>query len=137
MDKLPAPELTVYYDGSCPLCRREIAFYRRRAPAGAIEWIDVSTPAELGDGLNCSTAMARFHVREANGRLRSGGIAFATLWRHIPGWRWLGRLGTMPPLSWLLEAGYRAFLPLRPRLQRLIRGRETAPTGQNASTPGD
>ncbi len=120
MDKTPAPELTVYYDGSCPLCRREIGFCRRRAKAGTIEWVDVSAPAELGDGLSCSTAMARFHVRETSGRLHSGGIAFATLWRHIPGWRWLGYVGTLPPLSWLLEVGYRAFLPFRPRLQRLI-----------------
>ncbi|HRQ56788.1 MAG TPA: DUF393 domain-containing protein [Azoarcus taiwanensis] len=137
MDKIPAPELTVYYDGSCPLCRREIGFYRRRAPAGAIEWIDVSASTELGDGLNCSAAMARFHVRGANGQLRSGGIAFATLWRHIPGWRWLGHLGSQPPLSWLLEAAYRAFLPLRPRLQRVISDREMPPPRHNASTPGD
>ena len=131
MDKTPAPQLTVYYDGSCPLCRREIGFYRRRATADAIEWVDVSTPADLGDGLNCTTAMARFHVREAGGRLHGGGIAFAILWRHIPGWRWLGRVGSVPPLSWLLELGYRAFLPVRPTLQRLMR------RGQSASDPQD
>jgi predicted DCC family thiol-disulfide oxidoreductase YuxK len=124
MDKKPAPPLTVYYDGSCPLCRREIGFYRRRVPDDAIEWIDVSAPVELGEGLSCTTAMARFHVREANGRLHSGGIAFATLWRHVPGWRWLGRIGSRRPLSWLLELGYRVFLPLRPKLQRLVRRRE-------------
>ncbi len=26
-----------------------------------------------------------------------------------------------PPMSWVLELAYRAFLPLRPRLQRLVR----------------
>lgn len=120
------PGLSVYYDGSCPLCRREIAFYQRRARTDQIEWIDVSAPADLGQGLNCTTAMARFHVRESNGRLHSGGHAFASLWRHIPGWRWLGRLCAVPPLSWLLELAYRGFLPLRPKLQSLMRSREDA-----------
>ncbi len=30
---------TVYYDGTCPLCRREIAFYRRCAGATSIVWV--------------------------------------------------------------------------------------------------
>ena len=66
-------------------------------------------------------AMRRFHVREASGRLLSGGAAFARLWRALPGWRLLGWLMAWPPMSWALELAYRAFLPLRPRLQRLVR----------------
>lgn len=123
MENKTCPDLIVYYDGSCPLCRREIGFYRRRASDEAIEWVDVSAPNPLGEGLSCTAAMARFHVRQPDGRLYSGGLAFATLWRHIPGWRWLGRLCSVPPLSWMLELGYRGFLPLRPRLQSLLRGK--------------
>lgn len=124
MKNNPDPELIVYYDGSCPLCRSEIAFYRRRVSDDAIDWVDVSTPGELGEGLSCSTAMSRFHVRQADGRLSSGALAFARLWQHIPGWRWLGRICSVPPLSWMLELGYRGFLPLRPRLQRFILRRQ-------------
>lgn len=119
------PRLSVYYDGSCPLCQREIAFYRQRADAQSIAWIDVSAPTMLGDGLDCRTAMARFHVRAADGRLVSGGHAFALLWQQVPGWRWLGRIGALPPFVWILELGYRSFLPLRPWLQRLVRGAST------------
>jgi hypothetical protein len=47
----PEPEpgkLTVYYDGACPLCRREIDFYRRRGRAAPIEWVDAAAgDAEL------------------------------------------------------------------------------------------
>ena len=115
------PELTVYFDGSCPLCRREIALYRRLRGAERVQWLDVSAGASLGPGLSCEAAMRRFHVRDAQGQLLGGGAAFARLWRALPGWRVLGWLFAWPPMSWLLELTYRAFLPLRPRLQGLVR----------------
>lgn len=118
---MQTPELTVYYDGSCPLCRREIAMYRRLRGADRLHWLDVSAGGPLGEDLSCEAAMRRFHVRDAQGRLFSGGAAFARLWQALPGWRALGWLLAFPPLSWLLELAYRAFLPLRPRLQGLAR----------------
>ena len=118
---MSSPELTIYYDGSCSLCRREIALYRRLRGAERLHWLDVSAGTSLGEGLSCEAAMRRFHVRDAQGRLLSGGAAFARLWRALPGWRVAGWLFAWPPLSWLLELAYRAFLPLRPRLQRLVR----------------
>lgn len=117
----PKPELTIYFDGSCPLCRREIAWYRRLPGAERLQWLDVSAGAPLGDDLSCAQAMRRFHVRDAQGRLFAGGAAFARLWRALPGWRVAGRLLGWPPMSWLLEIAYRLFLPLRPLLQRLVR----------------
>jgi predicted DCC family thiol-disulfide oxidoreductase YuxK len=129
---MPPPELTIYYDGSCPLCWREVAFYRRLPGADQLDWVDVSVGAQLGEGLSCDAAMRRFHVREANGRLLSGGAAFARLWRALPGWRVLGWCLAWPPMSWALELIYRSFLPLRPRLQRLVRRwwREPEQSGQ-------
>ena len=114
-------ELTIYFDGSCPLCRREIALYQGLPAREALRWVDVSAGLPLGEELSCDVAMRRFHVREASGRLLSGGAAFARLWRALPGWRVLGWCFAWPPLSWLLELAYRAFLPLRPRLQRLAK----------------
>ena len=120
-EALPMPELIVYFDGSCPLCRREIALYRRLRGAERLQWLDVSAGVPLGAGLSCEAAMRRFHVRDAQGRLWSGGAAFARLWRALPGWRVPGWLFAVPPMSWLLELAYRAFLPLRPRVQGMVR----------------
>lgn len=103
---MPAPTLTIYYDGSCPLCRREIAFYRRLPAAAQLDWVDVSagnTP--LGAGLSCEAAMRRFHVRDANGQLLSGGAAFARLWRALPGWRVLGWCVRLPAAGLALQPG--------------------------------
>lgn len=117
--------LTVYFDGACPLCRREIAWYRRRPGAERICWTDVSAapPGTVAPGLAREAAMARFHVRLADGTLVSGGRAFAELWARLPGFALAGRLLRRRPLALLLEAAYRLFLPVRPYLQRLAGAR--------------
>ena len=116
-------ELTVFYDGACPLCRREGAFYRRRRGAEAVRWIDVSRcgEGEVAPGLSRQRALARFHVRDGAGRLISGGRAFARLWQALPALRFWGQLLSRPPLVWLLDPAYALFLKLRPRLQALAR----------------
>ena len=120
----PATEArcTVYYDGACPLCQREIALYRRSEGAEQVEWVDVSQPhAPLPANLSRAAALTRFHVRDASGQLLSGAAGFAGLWRQLPQWRWLGQWAGRAPLVWVLEGAYRVFLPVRPWLQQLVR----------------
>lgn len=123
-------DLTVYFDGACPLCRREIDFYRRRRGADRIQWVDVSSANEqqLSSGLCRSDALARFHVRRSDGRLDSGGRAFAELWYALPDFRWLGRIARTPLLTPVLETAYRGFLHLRPAMQRLARHVDKKPS---------
>ncbi len=103
--------LRVYYDGGCPVCSREIAFYRSRQGAAGFEWVDVTRgDAELGPGLTPEAALARLHVRTAAGELLSGARAFAAMWRMMPGFRWVGWLLMIPPLGTLAEWAYRGFL---------------------------
>ena len=111
----------VYFDGSCPLCRREIGYSRSKPGADNLAWTDVSA-CEMGlvaEDLSKGAAMSRFHVRDANGRLMSGAAAFAELWTHVPGWRWAGRLASSPIILPLLEIVYRGSLVVRPAMQRL------------------
>lgn len=113
---------TVYFDGSCPLCIREIGYYQRRSGADQIDWVDVSEGTFCTVDLSCTAAMAKFHVRGADGTLYGGGEAFARLWRELPAFQWLGRLFVLPGFRHALNVGYKLFLPLRPSLQRLARG---------------
>jgi predicted DCC family thiol-disulfide oxidoreductase YuxK len=114
-----ADKPTVFYDGSCPLCRAEIDLYRRQDGDQRLCFVDVSTAdAAPAPGLTAPEAMARFHLREADGTLRSGAAAFVALWSHVPGWRWLARFARLPGVTPVLEGAYRLFLPVRPRLSR-------------------
>jgi predicted DCC family thiol-disulfide oxidoreductase YuxK len=129
------PPLTVYFDGSCPLCRAEIRHYRAEAGAESLDFVDVSRPEVVVPGdLTRQRAMARFHVRTGDGSLVSGAAAFVTVWRRLPRWRWAAWLADLPGMMAVLETGYRVFLPARPALARLLgaRGRKA---GGGRETP--
>jgi len=112
---------TVYFDGSCPLCRAEIAHCRSINHAGALSFVDVSeTDASLLTDLTQQQAMERFHVRAGNGQLLSGAAAFVEVWSRLPRWRWAARAATLPGVTPALEHGYRLFLPVRPLISRLF-----------------
>jgi len=116
--------VTVWHDGTCPLCRREIALMRRLDRRGAIRFVDASDP----DGIcpiDRRAMLARFHARE-DGRLLSGAAAFAAMWRAIPLLRPLGIAARNRHVLALLERAYLLFLRVRPRLQAILRERVRA-----------
>lgn len=115
-------KVEVWFDGDCPLCRREIALMRRLDRRGAIAFSDVAGEG-AGEGacpLDRAELLARFHARE-DGVLLSGAAAFAALWRAVPLLRPLGLLARNRFVLRGLEAAYVAFLRVRPRLQAALR----------------
>jgi predicted DCC family thiol-disulfide oxidoreductase YuxK len=109
------PAATVYYDGACPICSREIAQYRKAVGAERLAFVDVSGSCDqpLGPGLTRDAALARMHVRRADGVLVSGAAAFVELWRQVPRLAWAGRLASSPLVLPVLELGYEVFLRVR------------------------
>ena len=106
----------VFYDGGCPLCRKEIDYYRRLDARGRVDWRDIHAEPDVleGSGVAWEDAMARLHVLDRDGRLRSGADAFTVIWDELPGWRWLARTVRSLRLVGLLEWGYRLWLRHRP-----------------------
>jgi predicted DCC family thiol-disulfide oxidoreductase YuxK len=107
------PELTVFYDGGCPVCRAEIAQYRRTPGAERCHWVDANQHSAGPGGPSRQQLLARLHVLDAEGRWHSGAAAFAQLWRRLPAWAWLGEIARLPAALSLMETGYRGFLGVR------------------------
>ena len=118
-----APDLTVFYDGACPLCRAEMGIYRNCAGADRIAFVDVAAAPDgaIVPGLDKADALKRFHVRGADGAVMSGAAGFAALWMRLPRWRLIGRFLHRPAVMPIAEFGYRAFLVVRPALQWIAR----------------
>ncbi len=111
--------LTVWYDGGCPLCLREIALMRRLDRANHIHFVDVADPAQPCP-LDRQLLLDRFHARKGT-VIYDGAAAFAAMWRAIPVLRPPGELARLPLVLWGLEVAYRRFLRVRPILQRWVR----------------
>jgi len=114
------PDLTVYYDGLCPLCSREIAYYRRRAGDGAgVHFVDIADPRfdARPHGLDAAAVHRRMHVKVGD-EVRTGVDAFVALWERLRGFRWMARVAKWPGVYQALRVAYAAFARVRPWLPR-------------------
>lgn len=117
--------LEVFYDGACPLCRREISYFRKLPSLVPIAWVDLSDAnIDLPASLDRCSALERMHVRVNGQQYYQGAAAFALLWSQFRNWRMLGWLLRLPPLTWCAELLYRLFLKIRPRVQRWVQKQE-------------
>ncbi|MFT6327010.1 MAG: putative DCC family thiol-disulfide oxidoreductase YuxK [Crocinitomicaceae bacterium] len=97
---------TIFYDGSCGLCKREIAHYQKLDKLGLIEWINIiSAQDELKDnGIRFVDAMAIIHGLNERGEVVRGVDNFMMIWRKLPQYSWLARvisgLRLQPIIQW-------------------------------------
>jgi predicted DCC family thiol-disulfide oxidoreductase YuxK len=91
--------LTLYFDGSCPLCQREMNFLVARDRRCRLRLIDVSRGDFANDtGVATARLMARMHARRGDGTLVDGIEVFRLAYQAV-GLGWLVR-----PLAWPLLA---------------------------------
>ncbi|RMU33537.1 Cell division inhibitor [Pseudomonas syringae pv. primulae] len=109
--------LTLYFDGECPLCAREIKVLRARAAADRLLFVDISDDVFDASllGLTLTQMESSLHARFDDGTWVTG--LDATLWS----WRAAGLGKWVAPLSWpilrpLFTVLYRLFCRFRPHL---------------------
>ncbi len=90
-----APELTMYYDGQCPLCVAEVEFLQTRNTQGQLAFVDITHTGFEAEGHNisCEAAMAQIHGRTADGQVLIGVPVFATAYK----------LANLRVLAWVLS----------------------------------
>lgn len=115
--------VTIWYDGSCPLCVAEISLLQRLdAKKGRVAFVNL-----MGDGscpLDKGQLLARFHAQENGQPIVSGAAAFGAMWRQVTPFQLLGWATKVPPILWLMDLLYVQFLRVRPRLQKWMTSRQ-------------
>lgn len=111
-------QIEVFFDGSCPLCTREINLYKNTPTSCSISYIDVSS-MESSEEKN--KLMKRFHIKDQQGNMLSGAKAFVELWKQMKGWKYLAKpFDNKIGLS-ILEFFYIQFLKIRPIFQKAFK----------------
>lgn len=107
----------VFFDGDCPLCRREINWLRKRDRQLKVRFTDIAAadfdPGSTGKTL--SELMARIHGRLPTGELIEGVEVFRQLYAAV-GLNWLVVPTRWPLFRQFLDWGYRLFARYRLRL---------------------
>ncbi len=107
--------VTVYYDGKCGLCRKEISYYKKIAADGQFVWSDIAhdvRPLSLL-GVSQMDALRRLHATDSKGKLHIGVNAFILIWQQLPAWRLLAMLVDIPVLRHMAAMLYNAFADYR------------------------
>ncbi len=103
--------ITVFYDGTCGLCSKEIKYYRTIAPLGVFNWQDItSTPESLNAlGISLEQGLKRLHAVDGNDQLHVGVDAFILIWQQLPRWKILASVVALPGIRHLVHVAYCAF----------------------------
>ncbi len=110
-------DIEVFFDGGCPLCRREIDLLRRRDRQHRIRFTDIDADAfdSAGVGKTMDQLMAEIHGRLPDGSVICGVEVFRRLYAAV-GFRRLTALTRLSGISNLLNVGYRLFAKNRLKL---------------------
>ncbi len=115
------PKRTIFYDGLCQLCSREIALFQHRVRDGSLAYADISAPGfdAASHGIDPARAHKHMHVRnEETGEMHVGVDALVAMWECVPGFRRLARFTRLPGIRQLSTVGYALFAWVRPRLPK-------------------
>lgn len=103
-------EIEVFFDGDCPLCRREIGMLRRLDRRKKIRFTDIAAREFNPDavGIDGARLMEEIHGRLPDGTWLTGVEVFRRLYAAV-GFGWCVPVTRLPGISHLLDAGYRIF----------------------------
>jgi|TARA_A100001011_G_scaffold275_1_gene358 predicted DCC family thiol-disulfide oxidoreductase YuxK len=121
------PKLTIFFDGGCPLCKREVDFLQSKNQEGALSFIDINTSdfsSDLKYGITYKQAMDRIHAMKSDGSVIKDIKVFQEAYSLI-GLGWIYAPTKLPILDKFIEfiyglwAKYRLKITFRPSIEKL------------------
>ena len=109
---MSANSITVFFDGDCPVCSREVQILRRIDQDSTIRWVDIGELSgdELPSGKTREQLLGEMHVFRAGSGWSSGIDGFRAIWLQLPFLRRMAWIFRVPVLRQALQVLYGYFL---------------------------
>ena len=120
-------KLTIFFDGGCPLCKREVDFLQSRNQKGYLSFIDINTSdffLDLKYGITYKQAMERIHALKSDGSVIKDIKVFQEAYGLVA-LGWIYTPSKLPILDKFIEfiyglwAKYRLKITFRPSIEKL------------------
>jgi predicted DCC family thiol-disulfide oxidoreductase YuxK len=110
------PDLTLYYDGNCGICRAEMARLRAWDKASRLAFADIAVPDFVPPpGVNLPALNVEMHAQTGDGRLLVGIDSLLAAYTLV-GRGWMVAPLRVPALRPMFSAMYRSFARNRYRI---------------------
>jgi predicted DCC family thiol-disulfide oxidoreductase YuxK len=113
--------LTLFYDGGCPVCSREMRFLKKKDSKNLISFIDISSsdfnPSEYNKDQD--TFMKQIHARLPDGTLITGMEVFRQAYQRV-GHGWILFPTKFPVIKQLADICYALFAKNRMRISKFL-----------------
>lgn len=108
-------KITVYYDGKCGLCSKEIRHYKKIAAEGVFDWQDITMDSRSlkQRNISLSQGLKFLHVVDRDDVVHIGVDAFIIIWRELKKWRYLATIVSLPGIKQFSRIAYKAFAKWR------------------------
>ncbi|MCR9205699.1 MAG: DCC1-like thiol-disulfide oxidoreductase family protein [Halobacteriovoraceae bacterium] len=113
--------MTVFYDGKCIVCFKEISHYKKLDKHKLLRTIDISaSDFEASDyGLDSKQVNLNIHSIDARGNVFTGVGTFSEIWKRIDPYSKLAFILENQKLKPLFNIGYKTFAHyIRPNLPK-------------------
>lgn len=117
----PSHEISIFYDGACHLCSREIDHYRKIDAKGKIRFVNIADRSFdiESEGLKNPKLVQKYlHVKYTNGKIVTGVEAFVSIWETLGRFKFLTTLAKTPVSGHFMKLGYQIFAQIRPYLPK-------------------
>lgn len=128
--------VTLFYDGHCPLCMKEISVLQRYNTAQQLTLVDIHSDEfeTLYPQINKEAADRLLHAILNNGQLVTGLDANVAVWQAVGKHKWL-RVLRWPFIRWFADRGYLLFAKHRHKISYWLTGQERCDACTKDSCP--
>jgi len=107
--------INVFYDDRCPLCRREIEYYKKLSAFTEINWSGISENILTLEkyGISYIESLKVLHAINEDNQMVYGVDTFILIWQQLPKWKWIAKFVELPLIYQLSKGIYRIFAKWR------------------------